>query len=378
MSRNVSHRKNIRKKFCLLRIFVIVLSLISLISRVIYCTFATWLTITTFDCIPCPNISSRNGTSDLFTAHHSSAVFKTVRSLNIDSAVKRVERAYDLNDFKHLTDNDNDSNFANDYSNEDIKRLDDISGDQSYESVTIQNRSFEESSELNNSGEVISNLVVPETTDLVTDSMLNKSEEMSVFFGDDLSSDNFVVPSVHSSSNRSVVNGSDFERFTYIPGEELLNIVKNSTIPSDDEINDFESLQKTMNSKEFSNGSEGTILLNKGVLNTSKILPKKGQKSTKNRRFNQTYVAKNLMDVCSEDCAQFLNIELSDADVRKWATIVITGVLYLYAFVMFCIFISACMALVDLLVLSTFIEGAKLFAGFILIIIDSFNGLLFI
>jgi len=52
----------------------------------------------------------------------------------------------------------------------------------------------------------------------------------------------------------------------------------------------------------------------------------------------------------------------------------ITSALYLYALIMFCIFVGASFLFVDMLIVATFIEGAKLFAGFILIMIDSFNG----
>jgi hypothetical protein len=78
---------------------------------------------------------------------------------------------------------------------------------------------------------------------------------------------------------------------------------------------------------------------------------------------------------CSEECAVFLTVELNDPKIRKWGMILITSVLYFYALVMFCIFIGACFSFVEMLIIATFIEGAKLFTGFVLLIIDSFNGI---
>jgi hypothetical protein len=78
---------------------------------------------------------------------------------------------------------------------------------------------------------------------------------------------------------------------------------------------------------------------------------------------------------CSEECAVFLTVELNDPKIRKWEMILIKSVLYLYALVMFCIFIGACFTFVEMLIIATFIEEAKLFTRFVLLIIDSFNGI---
>ena len=352
MSRNLNNQKNNRKKCGFLRFLVIVLSFISLISRVIYCTFATWLTITTFDCIPCPHsITATNTSSDLFIAHHSSAVFKTVRALNVDSALNsRPKRSQDLNDSTKLDDN-----YSEFFTEEDNSQNQTISKSSENVSIELKDQYIEDL--LSKSLKII---------DFLRDNSVNKTDPKSAFFGEESlhseSADSFADPVFKAS------NETSFDWFTYIPGEDLLNFVKNVTNSTNSETNVFENTTNSVNNTMI-------IDLEANPSNSSNFDPKARVKSLRQVNDTDFHMTKTLMNVCSEDCTVFLGIELSDPDVRKWATIVITGVLYFYAIVMLCVFLSTCMALVDLLVLSTFIEGAKLFAGFILIIIDSFNGL---
>lgn len=406
------NQKPPKDKCNFLRFIVIFLSFISLISRIIYCTYATWLTITTFDCIPCANISSTNNfSSDLFISHHSSAVFKTIRSLNIKSDSEIVSRDKRSEDFKQLRESkqfiENYSKFFNNndfkqragnWMNEAVKSLknDSIVGQNNSESETIpktvnRNQSLHE---------------------FIEKFVQNESEKnFHMFFSDekqnqssieDKKLDFILSPIVleETPNNANISNETTFEMFAYIPNEE------NPLIEEDfDDINEFIVSDHNNGSNSLSNNSSNwNDLMNNSSeednhLNDSLLVPillegqqlnssidkrdrKLNQKSLEDYQlvndsfFMKSYVdsAISKMNVCSEDCAQFLSIELSDPNSRKWATIVITGVLYLYAFVMFSIFMASTLALVDLLLLSTFIEGAKLFAGFILIIIDSFNG----
>jgi hypothetical protein len=124
-----------------------------------------------------------------------------------------------------------------------------------------------------------------------------------------------------------------------------------------------------------------TIILNEQEFNGSRINLKDMDSESLNdyqMANDSSYVnSKNnsTKDYCSEECAIFLTVELNDPKIRKWGMILITSVLYLYALVMFCIFIGACFSFVEMLIIATFIEGAKLFTGFVLLIIDSFNGI---
>jgi hypothetical protein len=124
-----------------------------------------------------------------------------------------------------------------------------------------------------------------------------------------------------------------------------------------------------------------TIILNEQEFNVSRISLKDMDSESLNdyqMANDSSYVnSKNnsTKDDCSEECAVFLTVELNDPKIRKWGMILITSVLYLYALVMFCVFIGACFSFVEMLIIATFIEGAKLFTGFVLLIIDSFNGI---
>lgn len=374
MSRHLMNPKEIRRKFGFLRFIVIVLSFISLLSRIIYCTFATWLTVTTFDCIPCPNTSATNATTDLFVAHHSSAVFKTIRSLNVESAAKyRTKRSRDLNDSNQFFENY--SQFFKTSDNYDIRPQNENSINKSHQRMNFELSADHKPSDLlSESSEESIERLIPSPSEVdnllgITSEDRNERPIISEFFGDETSDG---VPIV-TSNKANAINGTEFERFTLIPSEDLLNV--NNISLSGPKV--IERTNIWLNSSE-----NNTILIDLNDISSNKSDVNRSQKRLweSPEEVNDTsYLSNDLtrtqMNVCSEDCAQFLNVELTDPDVRKWATIVITGVLYLYAFVMFCIFISTCLALVDLLVLSTFIEGAKLFAGFILIIIDSFNGL---
>ena len=81
---------------------------------------------------------------------------------------------------------------------------------------------------------------------------------------------------------------------------------------------------------------------------------------------------------CSHECSasQFLSfsIRVIDPHNRKWATIMITSLYYINSLVMLCLFLGVSFHFIDLLIVSSFIEGGKLFVCFVLLMIDVFNG----
>lgn len=81
---------------------------------------------------------------------------------------------------------------------------------------------------------------------------------------------------------------------------------------------------------------------------------------------------------CSHECSaeQFLSfsVRVIDPHNRKWATIMITSLYYINSLVMLCLFLGVSFHFIDLLIVSSFIEGGKLFVCFVLLMIDIFNG----
>ncbi|CAG2101511.1 unnamed protein product [Medioppia subpectinata] len=440
-SKDVTHsRRQMKNKCSFLRFLVIVLSFISLLSRVIYCTFATWLTITTFDCHPCPNATAitANTSTPLFISHHSSALFKSVRGLNIESketVVKlRRKRAQRLSQktvskssqFISVANGSLDAHF-----NDTKDQLAFVGFQETFDFDMSANRRNGSQPEANATQVFLSieritkesNASHNSTKDFMT---IDLNEQLSDGSKDsDLLEVNMddVLHDAEDSKKRKrdsdplfmevldlnddeedkpkTTNETHVERFTYIPSDELLN--KDNILHEVLEISDSkgDSAKPSNNSSEWqdwlkddspsddsSSAITMTILLDaKEITASNDSLETTDPRKTQNNLNDDQLVndtqyisseaddsSKILIEVCSEDCSQFLSFELNDASMRKWATIVITGVLYVYAFVMFAIFMGACLALVDVLVIATFIEGAKLFAGFILMIIDSFNG----
>ena len=81
---------------------------------------------------------------------------------------------------------------------------------------------------------------------------------------------------------------------------------------------------------------------------------------------------------CSHECSasQFLSfsIRVIDPHNRNWATIMITSLYHINSLVMLCLLLGVSFHFIDLLIVSSFIEGGKLFVCFVLLMIDVFNG----
>ncbi|XP_054168894.1 uncharacterized protein LOC128966103 [Oppia nitens] len=360
-----------RKKTSFVRFVVIVLSFISLMSRIIYCTFATWLTFTTFDCHPCANSTHNNGSGPLFISHHSSALFNSVRGLNIQSKEADIKNRHKRSPIDTYQPSNQSIQISSEH--EIIKKL----------FHNIRNKT--DHSIDNNELEVVIDTIdedIERNVNLLNNSINSNQSELN--------------RSPHKRDLAFSVTQNDFDENANISENTIVHQLVNDNLV-DNLVNGFDTLHSNLSSQEWieefqesvpedsSNtmtitlDGNQTFISSNGTIQTDQSWSQNSLND--DQLINDTAYVRSIpdlnsrpMDVCSEDCGQFLSIELSDPSMRKWATIVITGVFYIYAFVMFSIFMGACLALVDVLVIATFIEGAKLFAGFILIIIDSFNG----
>jgi hypothetical protein len=349
ISRQTSGRRHSPLQKCgVLRFVVVILSLISLISRIIYSTYASWLVFTTYDCIPCANSTSGNDSSQLFISQHSSAVLNTIRDLNIRNRNKRS-----------LSNDSNVSLFALNSSVDHFLRE-----NSSFISYEQQNGEdfYDEMQRMEDFGNtfIIQDLKQEQN---LSDKTSTSDEWLRVFNSIDKNEGNDTNMTQISKKYENESNNTVIAKESQpLKNETQQNVWDNF------DTNDFES--NTM-----------TIILNEQEFNVSRISLKDMDSESLNdyqMANDSSYVnSKNnsTKDDCSEECAVFLTVELNDPKIRKWGMILITSVLYLYALVMFCVFIGACFSFVEMLIIATFIEGAKLFTGFVLLIIDSFNGI---
>ncbi len=334
ISRQISGRRHSPLQKCgVLRFLVVILSLISLISRIIYSTYASWLVFTTYDCIPCANSTSGNDSSQLFISQHSSAVLNTIRDLNIRNRNKRsLSNDSNVSPFALSSSVDHFLRENSSFISDELQRMEDFGN-----TFIIQDLKQEQN--------------LSDKTS-INDEWLRVFNSIDKNEGNDTNMTQISKKYENESNNTVIAKESQ-----HLKNETQQNVWDN-----------FESNTMTiiLNEQEF-NGSRISLKdMDSQSLNDYQMANDSSYVNSKN---NSTKVD------CSEECAVFLTVELNDPKIRKWGMILITSVLYFYALVMFCIFIGACFSFVEMLIIATFIEGAKLFTGFVLLIIDSFNGI---
>jgi hypothetical protein len=368
IARHISRNKNFNKEKCgILRFLVVILSLISLINRIIYCTYASWLVLTTYDCIPCANSTSSNDSYALFVSHHSSAVFNTIRDFNIKNRAKRFAANASHVEHSLLSNNSYKSNstlISNEQKNgdqflEEHQRREDFKDKIVVHELEVEQNLSDGKSYNDEWAQAFKSVATNDVPNYYreesTDDLFNMSEE--------------------EDSNMTHIN-KEYDN-KYVSNISLV-VMESQPLKKESKENIWED------SKDFMESNSMTKRLNEREFNESKnslknLYPNRLQKNLKDYQMvNDSFYVSSKDNVihCSEECAVFLTVELNDSIFRKWAMILITSVLYFYALIMFCIFIGVCFAFVEILIIATFIEGAKLFAGFILMIIDSFNGII--
>jgi hypothetical protein len=377
IGRHVSREKNSNKEKCgIIRFLVVILSLISLINRIIYSTYASWLALTTYDCIPCANSTSSNDSYALFVSHHSSAIFNTIRDFNIKNRAKRF--AANASHVEHfLLSNDsyksNSTLISNEQKNGDKFREEYQGREDFKDKIIVHELKVEQNL---NDEKSYSDEWAQAFKSVATNDVPNYSREESIdhLFNMNEEKDSNMTHINKEYDNKYVSNISLVAMESQPLKKESKENIWEDSEDSEDYDMESNSMTKRLKEQEF-NESKNSLkdLYSKRLQKSLKDYQVVNDSSYVSSKENKT---KNLVIQCSEECAVFLTVELNDPMFRKWAIILITIVLYFYALIMFCIFIGVCFAFVEMLIIATFIEGAKLFAGFILMIIDSFNGII--
>jgi hypothetical protein len=304
-------------------------------------------------------------------SHHSSAVFNTIHDFNIKNRTKRFAANASHVEHSLLSNNSYKSNStltSNEQKNEDqfreeYQRREDFEDKIIVHELKVEKNLSDEKSHNDEWTQVFESVA--------TNDVKNYSREESV---DHL----FNMSEEEEDSNMTHINKGHDNK--YVSNISLV-AMESQPLEKESKENIWEDYDMESN---LMNNRFNEQKFNESKNSLKNLYSKRIQKNLKDYQMvnDSSYVSskknKRKDDVieCSKECAVFLTVELNDPTFRKWAMILITSVLYLYTLIMFCIFIGVCFAFVEMLIIATFIEGAKLFAGFILMIIDSFNGII--